>query len=385
MPMAYLDNNSTTQVLPSVLNEIVSCYRDQYGNSSSLHAFGHRAQLVLSHARVRVAQLLDCHPLEVIFTSGGTEGDNWALTGLAKPGDHVVISAIEHSAILQTAAALEKNGCAVTRVGVDTNGRVNPEDVRRALQPNTKLISVMMANNETGVLQPVEEIGAIAAEADVWFHTDAVQAAGKVPISVDKILCDLLTITAHKMHGPQGVGALYVRRGTPIQPLLHGGHQEKGRRPGTENIAGIAGFGKACDEAVRGMQDGAMDQLAEWRNRIEETLVAQVPQSGVNGKDAARVPNTTNIYFDGISGDSLVLALDRQGVAVSRGAACMAGDSNPSSVLMAMGVSGERSRSSIRISLSKLNQESEVEQLLAALPEAVRQLRAARSFQSSRA
>ncbi|MDR3725354.1 MAG: cysteine desulfurase family protein [Terracidiphilus sp.] len=383
--MAYLDNNSTTQVLPSVLNEIVSCYRDQYGNSSSLHTFGHRAQLVLSHARVRVAQLLDCHPLEVIFTSGGTEGNNWALKGLVKLGEHVVISAIEHSAILQTAAALEKNGCAVTRVGVDANGRVNPEDVRRALQPNTKLISVMMANNETGVLQPVEEIGAIAAEADVWFHTDAVQAAGKVPISVGKIRCDLLTITAHKMHGPQGVGALYVRRGTPIQPLLHGGHQEKGRRPGTENIAGIAGFGKACDEATRSMQDGAMAQLAEWRNRIEETLVAQVPQSGVNGKDAVRVPNTTNIYFDGISGDSLVLALDRQSVAVSRGAACMAGDSNPSSVLMAMGLSGERSRSSIRISLSKLNQESEIERLLAALPEVVRQLRTARSFQSSMA
>jgi cysteine desulfurase len=341
--------------------------------------------LVLNHARVRVAQLLDCHPLEVTFTSGGTEGDNWALTGLVKPGDHVVISAIEHSAILQTAAALEKNGCTVTRVGVDTNGRVNPGDVRRALQPNTRLISVMMANNETGVLQPVEEIGAIAAEADVWFHTDAVQAAAKVPISVDKIRCDLLTITAHKMHGPQGVGALYIRRGTPLQPMLHGGHQEKGRRPGTENIPGIAGFGKACDEAARSLQDETMAKLAEWRNRIEDVLVAQVPQSGVNGKDAARVPNTTNIYFDGISGDSLVLALDRQGIAVSRGAACMAGDSNPSSVLMAMGVSGERSRSSIRISMGKLNQEFEIEQLIVALPEAVRQLRAARSFQSSRA
>jgi cysteine desulfurase len=340
---------------------------------------------VLNHARVRVAQLLDCHPLEVTFTSGGTEGDNWALTGLVKPGDHVVISAIEHSAILQTAAALEKNGCTVTRVGVDTNGRVNPGDVRRALQPNTRLISVMMANNETGVLQPVEEIGAIAAEADVWFHTDAVQAAGKVSISVDKIRCDLLTITAHKMHGPQGVGALYIRRGTPLQPRLHGGHQEKGRRPGTENIPGIAGFGKACDEAAHSLQDETMTRLAEWRNRIEDVLVAQVPQSGVNGKDAARVPNTTNIYFDGISGDSLVLALDRQGIAVSRGAACMAGDSNPSSVLMAMGVSGERSRSSIRISMGKLNQEFEIEQLIVALPEAVRQLRAARSFQSSRA
>jgi cysteine desulfurase len=243
----------------------------------------------------------------------------------------------------------------------------------------------MMANNETGVMQPVEEIGTIAAEADVWFHTDAVQAAGKVSISVDKIRCDLLTITAHKMHGPQGVGALYIRRGTPLQPRLHGGHQEKGRRPGTENIPGIAGFGKACDEAAHSLQDETMTRLAEWRNRIEDVLVAQVPQSGVNGKDAARVPNTTNIYFDGISGDSLVLALDRQGIAVSRGAACMAGDSNPSSVLMAMGVSGERSRSSIRISMGKLNQEFEIEQLIVALPEAVRQLRAARSFQSSRA
>jgi len=376
----YLDNNGTTALLPEVLSEMLPCLSGSAGNSSALHADGRRSLSALKTARERVARLLDCEPAEIAFTSGGTEGDNLALLGMVNPGDHIITSAIEHSAILQTCSWLGRNGCEVTRVGVDSQGRVNPDDVRRALRANTRLISVMMANNETGVLQRVEEIGLIAAEADVWFHTDAVQAAGKVPVSVQRIRCDLLTLAAHKMHGPQGVGALFVRRGTPLRPLLHGGHQERGRRPGTENVAGIAGFGKACELALQGFTDGSADHMAVLRDKLEASVLARVPQTGVNGRGGARVPNTANIFFDGVSGDSLVVALDDLGIAVSRGAACNAADSDPSGVLMAMGLSGERSRSSVRFSLGKLNTEAEIDRVIEVLPDTVRRLRAAYSF-----
>jgi cysteine desulfurase len=225
--IVYLDNNSTTAVLPEVMEEMLPCFAESFGNPSSIHGCGRRALAAVKQARERVAALLDCLPTEVVFTSGGTEGDNLALKGMLSPGDHIIVSAIEHSAILSTCVWLEHSGCEVTRVGVNGNGQIEPESVRRALRKNTRMISIMMANNETGVLQPVEEIGKIAAEADVWFHTDAVQAAGKVPINVKSIGCDLLTISAHKFHGPQGIGALFVRRGAPLRSQLHGGHQEK--------------------------------------------------------------------------------------------------------------------------------------------------------------
>jgi cysteine desulfurase len=376
----YLDNNGTTAVLPEVLAEMLPHFSDIVGNASALHDGGRRGLAALKTARERVAALLECQPSEILFTGGGTEGDNLALAGMVNPGDHIVTSAIEHGAVLQTCAWLERHGCEVTRVGVDRQGRVNPGDVRRALRANTRLISIMMANNETGVLQPVEEIGAIAAEGDVWFHTDAVQAVGKVPVSVERIRCDLLTLTAHKMHGPQGTGALFVRRGTPLRPLLHGGHQEKGRRPGTENVAGIAGLGKACEIALRGFTDGSVARMGALRDKLETALLTAVQETGVNGQGAPRVPNTANIFFDGVSGDALVVALDRLGIAASRGAACNAGESEPSGVLMAMGLSSERSRSSVRFSLGKLNTEAEIDRLIEVLPETVRRLRAAHSF-----
>jgi cysteine desulfurase len=380
VPIIYLDNNGTTAVLPEVLTEMLPHFSGDVGNASSLHAGGRRSLSALKTARERVARLLGCQPAEILFTSGGTEGDNLALAGIVNPGDHVITSVIEHSAVQQTCAWLERQGCEVTRVGVDRQGRVNPDDVRRALRPGTRLISIMMANNETGVLQPVDEIGTIAAEADVWFHTDAVQAAGKVPLSVEKIRCDLLTLTAHKMHGPQGTGALFVRRGTPLRPLFHGGHQEKGRRPGTENVAGIAGLGKACEIALRGFNDGSVDRMEALREKLETGLLTSVQEAGVNGRAAARVPNTANIFFDGVSGDALVVALDHLGIAASRGAACNAGESEPSGVLMAMGLSGERSRSSVRFSLGKLNTEAEIDRMIEVLPETVHRLRAAHSF-----
>jgi cysteine desulfurase len=375
MPMIYLDNNSTTPVLPDVLQAMLPCFTESFGNPSSIHGCGRRALAHVKEARQQVAGLLGCLPAEIIFTTGGTEGDNLALKGMLNPGDHLIVSAIEHSAILSTCTWLEKQRCEVTRVGVDRQGRVEPDIVRAALKKNTRLISVMMANNETGVLQPVEEIGRIAAEADVWFHTDAVQAAGKVPISVEKIGCDLLTISAHKFHGPQGAGALFVRRGTPLRPQLHGGHQERRRRPGTENVAGIAGLGRASQIALAGLTDGSAERVAMLRDRLESAVTTLVPEARVNGKGAPRVPNTSNILFEHMGGDALVMALDELGIAASRGSACSAGASDPSSVLMAMGLNGEQSRSSLRFSLGKQNTADEIESAIAAIPGAAKKLR----------
>ena len=373
--MIYFDNNGTTPLLPEVLEAMLPYFIERFGNASSMHAGGRRALAALKQARHSIANFLGCRPTEIILTSGGTEGDNLALKGMVSPGDHIMTSAIEHSAIWQSCLYLKHIGCEVTRVGVTKDGMVDPEQVRKAVRPNTKLISIMTSNNETGVLQPVEEIGHIAREADVWFHTDAVQAAGKVPINVDRIGCDLLTITAHKIHGPQGTGALYVRRGTPIHPQIHGGHQESGRRPGTENIAGIVGFAKACEIAQRGLEDGSVERLRQWREKLEAAVLGQIPETGVNGRQAPRVANTSNIYFDHVGGDALVLALDERGIAVSRGAACNAGEVEPSSILMAMGLGGDRSRSSVRFSLGKANTEQDIDGLIAVLPDVVRQLR----------
>jgi len=383
MAIVYLDNNATTPVLPEVLEAMLPYFSEKFGNPSSLHACGQRALVALRNARTSVAKLLGCRTTEIIFTSSGTEGDNLALLGMVAPGDHVITSAIEHSAILQTYLQLERIGCRVTRVGVNSSGQVDPGEVRKALRPDTKLISVMMANNETGVLQPVEEIGRIAKEADVWFHTDAVQAAGKVPINVEQIGCDLLTITAHKIHGPQGTSALFVRRGTPLRPQTYGGRQESGRRSGTENIPGVVGFGCACETAGRSLNDGSQERMGLWRDKLEAAVLEQIPDVGVNGAGGTRVSNTSNIYFDHVGGDSLVIALSERGVAVSRGAACTSGEEESSSVLMAMGLSGERSRSSLRFSIGKTNTEQDIDHLISVLPEAVRQLREASPFFSS--
>lgn len=373
--MIYLDHNSTTPVLPEVLEAMLPCFTDAFGNASSMHAAGRRTRARLQTARRQVAQLLACDPAEVVFTSGGTESDNLALKGMLNPGDHLIVSRIEHSAIRSTCLWLQRQGCEVTSVEVNRQGQVEPDSIRATLKSNTKLISVMMANNETGVLQPVEEIGRIAAEADVWFHTDAVQAAAKVPISVDAIRCDLLTISAHKFHGPQGIGALYLRRGTPLRAQLHGGQQEKRHRPGTENVAAIAGMGKACELALTGLADGSGQRISALRNHLEEALIGLVPDTRINGKASPRVANTSNILFEHVSGDALVLALDELGIAASRGSACSAGGSDPSSTLMAMGLTGEQSRSSVRFSLGKLNTAEEIDRALTAIPDVVDALR----------
>jgi len=347
---------------------------ESFGNASSIHQQGQQARAAVERAREQIAELLGARASEIVFTSGGTEGDNLALAGLVGPGDHVVTSAIEHHAVLNSCKRLEENGVAVTYVACDANGVVPPAAVRAALRPETRLISVMMANNETGVMQPVEAIGEIAREADVYFHTDAVQAVGKVPVDVERIGCDLFTLAAHKMHGPQGVGALYVRRGTLLRPIQLGGRHERGRRAGTENLAGIVGFGRAAELAQQWLAKGGAEAMEALRDRLERVICAAVDGTRVNSIAAQRVPNTSNILFEGIEGEGFVIAMDLKGVSVSTGAACSSGAIEASHVLTAMGL-GEGARGSIRFSLGKQNTAEEAAVVSSLVPEVVAKLR----------
>ena len=375
MRRIYLDNNATTPVLPAVLDAMGPYFGEHFGNASSIHHHGQETRAAVEAARDSVALLLGCRAAEIVFTSGGTEGDNLAIAGLASSGDHVITSNIEHHAVLHACKHLEETGCEVAYVPVDGRGLVDPDDVRRALRPETKLISIMMANNETGVLQRVEEIGKIAGEAEVFFHTDAVQAAGKIPIDVKRIGCDALSISGHKMHAPQGVGALYVRRGTRIQPLFYGGRHERSRRAGTENVPGIVALGRAAELAMQGFERKDDEKMSLLRDRLQRGILAQVEEAGVNGDGVERVPNTSNCYFDHIDGESMVIALDLKGLAVSTGSACSSGAIEPSHVLTAMGLSNDRARASIRFSLGKQNTAEDVDIALALIPETVTRLR----------
>ena len=375
MRRVYLDNNATTPVLPGVLEAMRPYFGEHFGNASSIHHHGQETRAAVEHARDSLATLLGCRPSEIVFTSCGTEADNLAIFGLIQAGDHVITSTIEHHAVMNALKQAESQGCEVTRVPVDGQCRIDPNDVRRALRPNTKLISIMTANNETGVLQPVEEIGQIAADADVYFHTDAVQAAGKVALDVQQIGCDLLSISGHKMHAPQGVGALYVRKGTLLQPMLVGGRHERSRRAGTENVPGIVGLGKAAQLAKGSLHPDGLSAMAAMRDRIEQTILQTIDDTGVNGHAAPRVPNTTNIYFDHIEGEALVIALDLKGLAVSTGAACSSGAIEPSHVLTAMGLPPERARASLRFSLGKQNTPEDVDFALSLVPASVARLR----------
>ena len=386
MRRVYLDNNATTPVLPEVLEAMRPYFGEHFGNASSIHHHGQETRAAVERARESVAALLGCRASEVVFTSGGTEGDNLAIFGLARASDHVITSTVEHHAVLNACKHLAKDrgkypdtfpempGCEATYIPVDGRGLVDPADVKRAIRPNTKLITIMLANNETGVLQSVAEIGKIAAEADIYFHTDAVQAAGKIPIDVNAIGCDLLTISGHKVHGPQGVGALYVRKGTRLEPMLHGGSHEHSRRAGTENVPGIVGLGKAAELAVAGFERSDDLTVAAARDKLERELL-QIEGTGLNGGGAPRVPNTTNIYFDGIEGEALVIALDLKGLAVSTGAACSSGAIEPSHVLTAMGMSRGRAKASIRFSLGKQNTVEDVDFALSLVPGSVGRLR----------
>jgi cysteine desulfurase len=375
MPRIYLDNNATTPVLPAVFEAMRPYFGEHFGNASSIHHHGQETRAAVERARDLVARLLGCRATEIVFTSGGTEGDNLAIAGLTSAGDHIITSSIEHHAVLQACKRLEETGCDVTYVPVDGRGLVDPDDVRRALRPSTKLISIMMANNETGVLQPVEEIGKMAAEADVCFHTDAVQAASKVPIDVKQIGCDALSISGHKMHAPQGVGALYVRKGIRVQPLFYGGRHERSRRAGTENVPGIVALGRAAELAMQGLERGDDKKISALRDHLQQGILAQVEEAGVNGDAAPRVPNTSSIYFEHIEGESMVIALDLKGLAVSTGAACSSGAIEPSHVLTAMGLRASRTRASVRFSLGKQNTTEDIDIALALVGETVARLR----------
>ncbi|HTX41343.1 MAG TPA: aminotransferase class V-fold PLP-dependent enzyme [Acidobacteriaceae bacterium] len=375
MRRIYMDANATTPLLPEVLEAMQPYFIEGFGNASSIHQHGQHARAAVERAREQVAALLHCRPAEIVFTSGGTESDNTAIFGILRPGDHLITTAIEHHAVLHSAEKAQERGVEVTFLPVSAGCAVDPDEVRCALKPNTKLISVMMANNETGVIQPVGEIGKIAAEAGICFHTDAVQAAGKIPIDVAAIGCHLLSISGHKLHAPQGTGVLYVRRGTRFEPLVFGGSHERQRRAGTENVAGIVGLGKAAEIALAALTDGTDERVAVLRDRLEQGLIAAIEACGVHGAGMARVPNTANLYFDHLEGEALVIALDLKGIAVSGGSACSSGATDPSHVLRAMGVPLARQRASVRFSLSRLNTGADIDAALEIIPRAVAHLR----------
>jgi cysteine desulfurase len=375
-----MDANATTPLLPEVMEAMRPYWMEHFGNASSIHLHGQQARTAVDRARETMAEFFNCHDAEVVFNSGGTEGDNTAIFGLLHPGDHFITTSIEHSAILQAAHVMAQHGVETTLVAPQPSGLIDPMDILRAIRPETRLISVMLANNETGVLQPVEEIGKIAADTGVFFHIDAVQGAGKIPFDVRKFGCHLLSISAHKMHGPKGVGAMFVRRGTPVESLLVGGSHERRRRAGTENVAGIVGLAKAAELAMHSLEDGTIDKLAGLRYRLESELL-KLSGTGLNGMGAdgrpvARAANTSNIWFDQLEGEALVIALDLKGVAVSGGSACHSGATEPSHVLMAMGLDKGRARASLRFSLLKTATEADVDYVLSVVPEAVERLRA---------
>jgi cysteine desulfurase len=380
MRRVYMDANATTPLLPEVMEAMRPYWMEHFGNASSIHLHGQQAHTAVSRARETMAEFFGCHEAEVVFNSGGTEGDNTAIFGLLHPGDHFITTSIEHSAILEAAKRLARNNIETTFVAPEPSGLINPMDIRRAIRPETRLISVMLANNETGVLQPVEAIGKIAAETGVFFHIDAVQGAGKVEFDMRRFGCHLCSISAHKMHGPKGIGAMFVRRGTPVEPLLVGGSHERRQRAGTENVPGIVGLAKAAELAMHSLADGTIDRLATMRNWLEEGIL-QISGTGVNGgKDGdqvvPRVANTTNIWFDQLEGEALVIALDLKGVSISGGSACHSGATEPSHVLMAMGLEKTRARASLRFSLLKTATGADVDHVLKVVPQAVEHLRA---------
>jgi cysteine desulfurase len=373
----YFDHNATTPVAPEVLETVVSSLGQVYGNASSIHYFGQCAKQQMEAARRQLAALIHANPAEVVFTSGGTEADNLAVLGVTRaagPGKHVITSAIEHPAVLATCAELEREGVAVTRLRAGRDGIVDPDDARRALRPETVLISVMHANNELGAIQPIAEIAEIARQAGVLMHADGVQALGKIPVDVGQLGVALYSMSGHKIYAPKGVGALYVRKGVKLAPTAFGGHHERDRRPGTENVPGIAALGAAAELAGRHL-DAESARLAALRDRLESAVLSRIWSAGVNSGRAPRTPNTSNIYFDGIDGEALVIALDLRGFAVSTGAACSSGALTPSHVLTAIGLPAERARASMRFSLGRSNTAEQVDALVEALEASVAHLR----------
>jgi cysteine desulfurase len=376
----YLDYNATTPVDPAVLEAMLPFFSGEFGNAASIHTTGQKARSAIETAREQVAALINAHPQEIVFTSGGTESDNHAIFGMFSPtkyaDSNLISTVIEHEAVLNTCQALAARGVTVAYLAANREGQIDPQHLRDLLRtlPDTNLVSVMHANNELGTVQPLEEIGRITAEADVYLHTDAVQSAGKLPIDVNALQVDLLSLSAHKIYGPKGVGALYIRSGTPLRQFLFGGHHQRGFRPGTENVAGIVGFGKAAEIAAASIEHDTA-RISALRDDLEYDLLQRIPQSRVNAATTPRTPNTTNILFPGIDGEALLIALDLKGLSCSTGSACSSGAVEPSHVLTAIGLTATEARSSLRFSLGRYTAREEIDAVLLAIPRAVEQLR----------
>lgn len=378
MQRIYLDHAATTPVRPEVLDVMLPYFTNEFGNASGVYSWSRTAHQAMDKARDTVAQILGARPEEIVFTGSGSESDNLAIKGAAwanqHKGKHIITSSIEHFAVLETCQWLEKQGFEVTYLPVDSEGLIDPEEVKRALRPDTILVSIMHANNEVGTIQPISEVGALLKDTQVLFHTDAVQTAGVLDINVDELNVDLLTISAHKFYGPKGVGVLYVRRGTSITPLIHGGGHERRRRAGTENIAGIVGLAKAL-EISYDERDTENTRLQALRDKLIEGLTA-IPHSRLNGSQTKRLPNNVNVCFEFIEGESLLLNLDMKGVAASSGSACTSGSLDPSHVLLAMGLSHEIAHGSLRLTLGRDTTEADIDYVLQEIPPIVERLRA---------
>ncbi|ABZ84422.1 cysteine desulfurase family protein [Heliomicrobium modesticaldum Ice1] len=378
MRRVYLDHGATTPVHPAVIEAMVDCMQNHFGNPSSVHSFGREAKKLLEEARAKVAHLIGARPEEIIFTSGGTEADNLTIFGVAramrKKGNHVITSAAEHHAVLDACQALTKEGFEVTVLPVDKYGMVRVEDVKAALKPETVLVTIMHANNEVGTINPIKEITQLVKAHGAVMHTDAVQTVGKIPVDVNDLGVDLLSLSSHKIYGPKGVGALYIRKGTKLFPLSHGGGQERKRRPGTENLPGIVGFGKAAEIMARELPE-EMGRMGRLRQRLIEGLLA-IPEVQLNGHPTERIPINVNVSIKYIEGESLLLMLDMKGIAASSGSACTSGSLDPSHVLLAMGICHEVAHGSLRLTLGRDNTEEDIEYVLDVLPPIVERLRA---------
>jgi len=385
--LVYLDNSATTSTAPDVVAAMLPYFSEQMGNAQSVHSFGQRAKAALEKSRKQVAALIGAAPTEIVFVSGGTEADNLAIRGIAEPSrerssrnSHIITTGIEHPAVLATARALEAQGVGVTYLPVSRGCLVDVAQLARAIREDTVLVSVMHANNETGTIQPIEEISKVLGEvhgaghARIYFHTDAVQSIGKLPVDVQSLGVDMLSMSAHKIHGPKGIGALYVRKGVRLGKILFGGHHERDRRPGTENIPAIVGFGMACEMAGTGLE-ARMSRVGDLRDYLEAQLSDRIPGVRRNGEPLARVPNVSNLSFEGVDGESLLIALDLKGVAVSTGSACSSGSLEPSHVLTALGLSREEVRGSLRFSFSQYTTREEIDYVVSALTEIVARLR----------
>jgi cysteine desulfurase len=379
MKRIYLDYAATTPVHPDVLQAMLPYFTESFGNPSSIHSYGQESKEAIEKARIQVAELIGARSEEIIFTSGGTEADNYALQGIClanrNKGNHIITTATEHHAVLETCKFLEKSGCDVNYLPVDKYGMVDPDSIRQAIKPQTVLISIMHANNEVGTIQPVAEAGRIAHEAGVYFHTDAVQTVGHIPADVNGLGADLMSISAHKLYGPKGIGAFYVRKGVKLSPFIHGGGQEKGRRSGTENVAGIVGLGKAAEIAHREMAEEAA-RLTGLRDMFIAYLQQRIDDTYLNGHPVQRLPNNVNVSIKYIEGESILLNLDMKGICASTGSACSSGNLEPSHVLLSMGCSHEHAHGSLRFTLGKWTTEEELKKVLDVLPPIIEKLRA---------